>query len=155
MASVIVNIFLVIILCIVLISSSNAAPISSKYINVIKFGAKPNGKTDSTEPFIKAWQSACTSVSPATIYVPKGRYLLRNINFRGPCKSKVTFLIAGTLVAPEDYRALGNSGFWILFNHVENLVVSGGNLDAKGAGFWNCRRSGKNCPVGARVCSRL
>nr|KYP48789.1 Polygalacturonase [Cajanus cajan] len=114
--------------------------------NVVNFGAKADGKSDCTKAFLKAWESACTSQSPATIYVPKGRYLLRNTNFRGPCKRKVTFLIDGTLVAPEDYRALGNSGYWILFNHVENIVVSGGKLDAKGAAFWNCRRSGKGLP---------
>ncbi|ESW12798.1 hypothetical protein PHAVU_008G143500 [Phaseolus vulgaris] len=142
--------FLVIscILCSVLLGFSNAV-VTSRY-NVVKFGAKADGKTDSTEPFMKAWESACGNLSPATIYVPKGRYLLRNTNFRGPCKRKVTFLIDGTLVAPEDYTALGNSGFWILFNHVENLVVSGGKLDGKGAAFWNCRRSGKSCPAGAR-----
>jgi len=144
--------FLVIscILCSVLLGFSNAAPTYT--YNVVKFGAKADGKTDSAEPFLKAWQSACASLSPATIYVPKGRYLLRNTNFRGPCKRKVTLLINGTLVAPEDYRSLGNSGFWILFNHVENLVVAGGNLDGRGAAFWNCRRSGKSCPPGARVC---
>ncbi|KAG5068532.1 hypothetical protein JHK85_000909 [Glycine max] len=150
MARVVETLFLVMscILCSVLLGFSDAAPTST--YNVVKFGAKPDGKTDSTEPFIKSWQSACTSLNPATIFVPKGRYLLKNTNFRGPCKRKVTFLIAGTLVASEDYHALGNSGFWILFNHVDNLVVSGGRLDAKGAGFWNCRRSGKSCPVGAR-----
>ncbi|KAG5088266.1 hypothetical protein JHK86_000878 [Glycine max] len=150
MARVVETLFLVMscILCSVLLGFSDAAPTST--YNVVKFGAKPDGKTDSTEPFIKSWQSACSSLNPATIFVPKGRYLLKNTNFRGPCKRKVTFLIAGTLVASEDYHALGNSGFWILFNHVDNLVVSGGRLDAKGAGFWNCRRSGKSCPVGAR-----
>lgn len=140
-----------VISCIILLGPSHAAlPSAAKY-NVIKFGAKPDGKTDSTGPFIEAWKSACGSPKPATIYVPKGRYLLKATNFRGPCKRKVTFLIDGTLVAPEDYMALGDSGFWILFNHVENLVVSGGKFDGKGAGFWNCRRSGKSCPVGARV----
>nr|KYP48787.1 Polygalacturonase [Cajanus cajan] len=134
----------------VLLGLSNAGP-TTAYNNVVNFGAKADGKSDCTKAFLKAWESACTSQSPATIYVPKGRYLLRNTNFRGPCKRKVTFQIAGTLVAPEDYRALGNSGYWILFNHVENIVVSGGKLDAKGAAFWNCRRSGKTCPVGARL----
>lgn len=140
-----------VLLCNTLLGFSLGAP-TSKYINVVNFGAKAGGKIDSTEPFIKAWQSACTSLSPAIVYVPKGRYLLRAANFRGPCKRNVTFLIDGTLVAPEDYREIGNSGSWILFNHVENLTISGGNLDAKGAAFWNCRRSGKTCPVGARVC---
>lgn len=138
------------IICTNLLGSSQGAIPNPNY-NLIKFGAKPDGKTDCTEQFVNAWKSACSSLKPSTIYVPKGRYLLKETNFKGPCKSKVTFLINGTLVAPQDYSALGNSGFWILFKHVDNLVVSGGNFDAKGAGFWNCRRYGKNCPVGARV----
>ncbi|MED6123586.1 hypothetical protein PIB30_050500 [Stylosanthes scabra] len=123
---------------------------NNNIINVIKFGAKPDGKTESSEQFQKAWESACTSTRPATIYVPKGRYLLKYTNFRGPCKNNVTLIIKGTLVAPYDYNELGNSGYWILFNHVDNLSVIGGNLDARGAAFWDCRRSGKRCPPGAR-----
>ncbi|KAI5583169.1 hypothetical protein BDE02_07G134200 [Populus trichocarpa] len=125
---------------------SNAA---STTHNVIKFGAKPDGKTDATQPFLKAWSAACRSATPSTIYVPKGRYLLKAIVFRGPCKNKITVQIGGTLVAPTDYRALGNSGYWILFIETNRVSVFGGTLDAKGAGFWACRKSRQNCPVGA------
>ncbi|KAI5670076.1 hypothetical protein M9H77_10440 [Catharanthus roseus] len=131
-----------------LITSKAAAPVPS--YNVIKYGAKPDGKTDSTTPFLKAWTAACASVQAAKIYVPKGRYLIKAATFRGPCKSKITVQIDGTLVAPIDYRALGNSGYWILFIQVNRLSVIGGSLDANGAGFWACRKSGNNCPVGAR-----
>jgi polygalacturonase len=127
---------------------SNAA---STTHNVIKFGAKPDGKTDATQPFLKAWSAACRSATPSTIYVPKGRYLLKAIVFRGPCKNKITVQIGGTLVAPTDYRALGNSGYWILFIETNRVSVFGGTLDAKGAGFWACRKSRQNCPVGAAV----
>ena len=127
---------------------SNAA--STTY-NVIRFGAKPDGKTDATQPFLKAWSAACRSATPSTIYVPKGRYLLKAIVFRGPCRSKITFQIGGTLVAPTDYRALGNSGYWILFIKINRVSVIGGTLDAKGAGFWACRKYRQNCPVGASV----
>ncbi|EOY07005.1 Pectin lyase-like superfamily protein [Theobroma cacao] len=119
-------------------------------INLIKYGAKPDGKTDSTQPFLKAWAAACKSATAATIYVPKGRYLVKAVVFRGPCRNRITVQIDGTIVAPTDYRALGNSGYWILFIKVNRVSVIGGTLDAKGAGFWTCRRSGKNCPVGAR-----
>jgi polygalacturonase len=83
--------------------------------------------------------------------VPKGRYLLKAIVFRGPCKNKITVQIGGTLIAPTDYRALGNSGYWILFIETNRVSVFGGTLDAKGAGFWACRKSRQNCPVGAAV----
>ncbi|KAK4436624.1 Polygalacturonase [Sesamum alatum] len=118
--------------------------------NVIKFGAKPDGKTDATQPFLKAWASACTSMATSTIYVPKGRFLIRSAEFRGPCKSAIKVQIDGTLIAPMDYRALGNSGYWILFIQVNRISVIGGALDAKGAGVWDCKAAGQNCPAGAR-----
>ncbi|KAK6138631.1 hypothetical protein DH2020_027617 [Rehmannia glutinosa] len=37
--------------------------------NVIKFGAKPDGKTDATQAFLRAWSSACTSRSTAYLVV--------------------------------------------------------------------------------------
>ncbi|KAJ0034858.1 hypothetical protein Pint_26353 [Pistacia integerrima] len=124
---------------------------SNGALNVISYGAKPDGKTDSTDAFLQAWTVACGSAKGATIYVPKGRYLMKEVEFQGPCKSRILVHINGTIIAPTDYRALGNSGYWILFKKVDNLIVVGGNLDAKGAGFWDCRKYGKDCPVGARV----
>ncbi|KAG6588830.1 hypothetical protein SDJN03_17395, partial [Cucurbita argyrosperma subsp. sororia] len=123
---------------------------SAATYNVITYGAKPDGKTDSTRPFLKAWTSACTSSTPSTINVPKGRFLLNPTTFRGPCKNKITFRLNGTLVAPLDYRALGSSGYWILFIKVNDVSFFGGNIDAKGASYWACRDSGKDCPPGAR-----
>lgn len=119
--------------------------------NVIRYGAKPDGKTDATQAFLRAWKSACSSATASTIYVPKGRYLIKGVEFRGPCKSRIKVQIDGTILAPLDYHAIGNSGYWILFIQVNRISVFGGTLDAKGAGFWACRRAGKNCPVGARV----
>ncbi|XP_059291708.1 polygalacturonase-like [Lycium ferocissimum] len=127
--------------------NSNAASVT---YNVLSFGAKSDGKSDATQPFLKAWVAACSSVKSATIYVPSGRYLIKAATFRGPCKNKITVKIDGTLVAPSDYYALGNSGYWILFIQVNRITVQGGTLDGNGAGFWACRKSGKNCPVGAR-----
>lgn len=128
----------------------NAAQAVVTY-NVLSFGAKGDGVMDSTGPFLKAWATACSSTQSATIYMPKGRYLLKNVEFRGPCKSKIKVQIDGTLVAPLDYNAIGKSGSWILFIKVNRVTVVGGNLDAKGSSFWACRKSGSNCPVGARV----
>ncbi|KAI5666499.1 hypothetical protein M9H77_16352 [Catharanthus roseus] len=128
--------------------SSAAAGVAS--YNVIKYGAKPDGKTDATASFLQTWAAACGSIQAATIYVPKGRYLIKTATFRGPCKNKIDFKIDGTLVAPLDYTAVGNSGYWILFIQVNGLSVIGGKLDAKASGFWACRQSGKNCPAGAR-----
>lgn len=122
------------------------------YTNVVSFGAKPDGKFDSTMPFLMAWSSACKSNGPATIYVPQGNFLLKQVTFWGPCRNKIDFRIDGTLVAPSDYWSLGNSGYWILFMKVNRLSVYGGTLDGRGAGYWRCRRAAKSCPAGARVC---
>ncbi|KAA0038874.1 hypothetical protein IC582_021214 [Cucumis melo] len=134
--------------CLLLITLFFKASNAGNY-NVLSFGAKGNERTDSTVPFLKAWASACNSPTPSTIYVPKGRFLIKGIVFKGPCKNQITFRIDGTVVAPSDYRALGNSDSWILFSKVNKVSVVGGTLDGKGASYWACKTSGKNCPVGA------
>lgn len=131
------------------LQSSNAA------YNVVNYGAKPDGRTDSTQGFQKAWALACSSVKPAIVYVPKGYFLIGRVTFRGPCKNKIIFQISGTLVAPSDYHALANSGNWIYFHEVIGVSVYGGTLDGRGAGLWACRTTGKNCPAGARVSNQL
>ncbi|GAU48609.1 hypothetical protein TSUD_327220 [Trifolium subterraneum] len=45
-------------------------------LNVVNFGAKPNGKTDSTKAILDIWTRACSSTTPTTIYVPKGKFLV-------------------------------------------------------------------------------
>ncbi|CAI9776361.1 unnamed protein product [Fraxinus pennsylvanica] len=125
--------------------------------NVINFGAIPDGKTDATHAFLKAWASACNSGSGSgsgsTIYVPKGTYMIKAAKFQGPCKDRIDVQIDGNLVAqsPVDYSGeAGNPGYWILFIKVDRLRVIGGTLDGKGAGFWECESSGQNCPTRAR-----
>lgn len=133
------------IFCIALLPSPNEA------YNVVQFGAKPNGQSDSSLAFRRAWSAACSSVRPATLDVPRGTFLLKPVTFTGPCRNRITFQIDGTLVAPKDYWSMGNSGFWILFHQVSRVSIRGGTLDGRGAGFWQCRRTGSNCPPGARV----
>ncbi|KAJ9701790.1 hypothetical protein PVL29_006949 [Vitis rotundifolia] len=122
---------------------------SNAAYNVVSFGAKSGAQTDSTQAFLKAWAAACRSATASTIYVPKGSFLVKAAVFSGPCKSTIKIMIDGTIVAP-DYRSMGNSGYWILFIEVDRVAIFGGTLDAKGAAYWACRRSGKSCPVGAR-----
>ncbi|KAL7219480.1 hypothetical protein ACSBR2_012516 [Camellia fascicularis] len=110
--------------------------------NVVNLGAKPDGKIDSTKSFLSAWDAACASANPTTIYVPPGRYLLHKAKFYGElCKNTpITIRIDGTLVAPSDYRAIGN---------VSGVSIFGGTLDGQGTGLWACKTSGKACPTGA------
>ena len=121
--------------------------------NVVSLGAKADGKSDSTQAFVSAWTKACASVQPAIIYVPVGRFYLRQLVFRGPCKNNAIIMrIAGTLVAPSDYRILGYTGNWVVFEHVDGVTISGGILDGQGTGLWACKASGNSCPSGATVC---
>uniref|UniRef100_A0A251VKN2 Putative glycoside hydrolase, family 28, Pectin lyase fold/virulence factor n=1 Tax=Helianthus annuus TaxID=4232 RepID=A0A251VKN2_HELAN len=122
--------------------------------NVQSFGAKPDGRSDSKNAFLKAWTLSCNSTSPASIYVPAGRYLIASaLTFSGQgCKSRaITFNIAGTLVAPSSYNAIGNAQVWIKFYIVKNVTINGGTLDAQGSSLWACKTSGKACPKGSTV----
>ncbi|PIA35708.1 hypothetical protein AQUCO_03500221v1 [Aquilegia coerulea] len=118
--------------------------------NVVKLGAKPDGKTDSTKAFVKAWNGACGSVNSAAIYVPSGRYLIKNLLFNGPCKNtNIIIRINGTLVAPTNYNVIGNSENWIAFQWVTGVSIYGGTLDGKGIALWACKLAKKKCPEGA------
>ncbi|KAG8369382.1 hypothetical protein BUALT_Bualt14G0005400 [Buddleja alternifolia] len=118
--------------------------------NVQSFGAKPNGKSDSTKAFLSAWGAACATTQPASIYVPPGKYLLRNAYFTGKlCKNTaITIRIDGTLLAPSDYNAIGNSGNWLKFQWVTGVSIYGGTLDGQGTKLWACKNSSKSCPKG-------
>ena len=122
--------------------------------NVVNLGAKGDGKTDCTKYFLSAWASACASTSPATIYVPKGNYLLTKADFQGEnCKNDaIAIRIDGTLMAPSDYDVIGNAGNWIKFEGVNGVSIYGGVLDGRGTSLWACKASSKKCPNGATVC---
>ncbi|KAL3583308.1 hypothetical protein D5086_014369 [Populus alba] len=122
--------------------------------NVLNYGAKPDGRTDSTKAFLAAWTQACGSSSRSTLYVPPGRYFLLNVQFNGPCKNNaIVVRIDGSLLAPTDYRVIGNAASWISFKNVDGVTVSGGILDGHGSGLWDCKQSGNNCPSGATTLS--
>ncbi|CAI0470474.1 unnamed protein product [Linum tenue] len=123
---------------------------ASPQFNVIQFGAKPDGRTDSTSAFLAAWKQACSSTRGVTLYVPKGRFLTRSMLFKGPCRNSAIFIrIDGTLVAPSDIWAIGNNPNWIEFQYVNGVTISGGVLDGKGAPLWSCKLAGRKCPTGA------
>ncbi|EHA8592525.1 putative Polygalacturonase [Cocos nucifera] len=124
-------------------------PRSNAVYDVLNFGAKADGKTDSAQPFLRAWTAACHSSSPATLYVPAGSFLLSQASFDGPCKNAIKFSIDGTIAAPSNYEKLGSSEKWIEFKDVEGVTISGGKLDGRGADLWTCKHDGRSCPSGA------
>ncbi|KAL3027960.1 hypothetical protein AAZX31_03G086700 [Glycine max] len=119
-------------------------------LNVVNFGAKPDGETDSTNAFVSAWGRACSSTAPTTIYVPLGRFLVGKVVFKGRCNNKgITIRIDGAMLAPSNYDDIGNGGNWLFFDDVDGVSIIGGVLDGQGTGLWACKRSGKTCPTGA------
>ncbi|CAN1156164.1 unnamed protein product [Linum perenne] len=141
--------------CICSALSASSTTTTAQY-SVTTYGAKPDGRTDSTRAFLAAWNKACASATPSTVYVPAGRFSLRNLVFQGPCKTTSILLrIDGTLVAPSDYSVIAYVGKWIMFHNVDGVTISGGTLDGQGSSLWSCKASGKSCPAGARVMQNL
>lgn len=135
-----------------LVLSSLAAAAMASY-SVVDYGAKPDGKTDSTQAFLGAWSDACAARKRASIYVPAGRFLIGQTTFQGPCRNNnVRIFITGTLVAPSRYSSAVN---WLLFKYVDGLSIIGGAIDGQGQAFWACKEAGRSCPQGAVVRLRL
>ncbi|GJN18337.1 hypothetical protein PR202_gb05487 [Eleusine coracana subsp. coracana] len=135
-----------VLFCYVLTLAATAE--AASLYNIVGLGAKPDGRTDSADAVAAAWSAACRSLQPATVYVPKGSFLLSHAALSGPCSSsRVTVQIDGTLVAPSGYTG-GDE--WIVFDHVDGLAVSGGTVDGRGASVWACKAAGHGgCPNGA------
>ncbi|XP_047313504.1 polygalacturonase-like [Impatiens glandulifera] len=136
-------------------------------LNIVKhFGAKPDGKTDSTKAFLAAWDSACASIKKATIYIPPGLYFIQRVQFYGQkCRKRfnhtnnndqyvgIVIRIDGVLLAPTDYNNNNvTTSNWLQFQRVHRLsIVGSGTLDGKGSALWDCKaahNSPISCPVG-------
>ncbi|KAJ3674832.1 hypothetical protein LUZ60_005448 [Juncus effusus] len=107
--------------------------------NVENFGAKGDGTTDSTKAFQDAWNKICSSSVTSTLLVPNKSYSLKPIIFSGPCRSNITFIINGKLIASRnryDWNS-SNSRIWLVFTWVENITITGGGtLDGNGNIWW-------------------
>lgn len=145
---------LVIPFMIIFLSTASSLCSATLIYNIVNYGARPHYTTDSSQAFVTAWNLACKASKPATLYVPPGKFfLLKSVKLQGPCYySNITIMIDGTLVAPSDYNVIGDNQSWLDFMYVDGITITGGTLDGQGKGLWDCKMSGKNCPVGATVC---
>ncbi|KAF8094233.1 hypothetical protein N665_0367s0018 [Sinapis alba] len=131
---------------------------SCESIDVKASGAKGDGKTDDSKAFADAWKKACESKSPSKITVPKGKYLVKTLEFKGPCKSAVTFEMNGHLKAPSKATPGKPHCGWINFEKIENFILNGhgATFDGEGAHAWkinDCAKTGKcnTLPINIRI----
>ncbi|XP_043725999.1 probable polygalacturonase At1g80170 [Telopea speciosissima] len=112
-----------------------------KVVSVLDYGAKGDGLHSDTKAFKNAWEVACCLPSRSTLEVPAGKtYLVGPIDFGGPCESKVTLRIFGTIIAPKDPHFWDglNRRRWLYFHNLNHLIVEGGGtINGMGQEWWS------------------
>ncbi|XP_017982589.1 PREDICTED: probable polygalacturonase At1g80170 isoform X1 [Theobroma cacao] len=155
------DIFACIILVLWLFCSNifcNAVGMKSELVDVLDFGAVGNGKADSSEAFLKAWNFVCSRETESVRLIVPGKhtFLLHPVTFSGQCKAReIKFLIHGTIVSPVSPKAWEglDQGKWLTFYGVSGLKVKGtGEINGRGWGWWN--QSCRNHP-GLEGCTSL
>ncbi|KAK7386218.1 hypothetical protein VNO78_26278 [Psophocarpus tetragonolobus] len=111
--------------------------------SVIDYGAKGDGKTDDSQAFVKAFQSACKAQGTASLVIPSNHvFFVSPLTLKGPCSSSLQIQLQGKMFAPSK-SAFGQYRYtWILITNINGLTVNGnGVLDGSGSTWWPC----KNC----------
>ncbi|MED6194099.1 hypothetical protein PIB30_025346 [Stylosanthes scabra] len=116
--------------------------------DISTFGGKPNG--DITQAFLSAWKEACASTVAAKITIPSGRYSMKAVDVKGPCKAPIEIQVDGTIQAPANPDDMKGAEQWIKISYAESITLSGqGIFDGQGANAWklNDCDSNKNCKM--------
>ncbi|PKU72025.1 Polygalacturonase [Dendrobium catenatum] len=110
---------------------------AAQLYNIADYGAKPDGSDDSASQLAIAWTKACSSIVPATLLIPPGKFLVSQAWLQGPCRNnKILIVIKGIVMAPSSYTS---NEQWIIFKRVNGLTISGGLLDGHGQALWSCK----------------
>ncbi|XP_054782152.1 probable polygalacturonase At1g80170 isoform X2 [Prosopis cineraria] len=134
---------LILLFVLVIIPNFSYTEGSKRVLSVVDYGAKGDGQHDDTKAFQEAWKIACSLNGGAVIFFPYGKtFLVYPLDIVGPCRSKVTLLILGEIVAPEDPEAW--NGFdrqkWLSIRWVSHLTVEGGGsgtINGMGHKWWS------------------
>ncbi|XP_007023876.2 PREDICTED: probable polygalacturonase At1g80170 isoform X1 [Theobroma cacao] len=130
--------------------SARTRPSAKRVLSVHDFGAKGDAHHNDTKAFQNAWKMACSFPARTRILIPAGyTYLIHPVELGGPCESKVTLMISGTIVAPEDPDVWDglNPRKWLYFHGVNHLHVDGGGtINGMGQEWWarSCKRKKTN-----------
>ncbi|WRX27317.1 Glycoside hydrolase [Theobroma cacao] len=130
--------------------SARTGPRAKRVLSVHDFGAKGDAHHNDTKAFQNAWKMACSFPARTRILIPAGyTYLIHPVELGGPCESKVTLMISGTIVAPKDPDVWDglNPRKWLYFHGVNHLHVDGGGtINGMGQEWWarSCKRKKTN-----------
>ncbi|KAK7412916.1 hypothetical protein VNO78_04676 [Psophocarpus tetragonolobus] len=117
-----------------------------KIVNVMKFGAKPDGKFDCTQAFMDAWRATCKTKEQSRLLIPNGRFVVSTMFFSGPCLNPgpITIQVVGTIVATIDPSEYVN-GEWLIFEDLDGIkLIGGGTFDGMGKKSW---ATAENCEI--------
>ncbi|CAL0332360.1 unnamed protein product [Lupinus luteus] len=132
-------------------SGSNSNQTRSKRVfSVVDYGAKGDGHHNDTKAFLKAWKIACSISRSTKVVFPFGKtFLVYPTDIAGPCRSKITLRILGTIVAPQNPVAWNglNQHKWLYFHAMNRLTVDGGGrINGMGQEWWarSCKTNSSN-----------
>nr|AAX45476.1 polygalacturonase [Lilium longiflorum]AAZ91659.1 polygalacturonase [Lilium longiflorum] len=134
---------------VLLIVKLTAGLVPETKVNVKSFGAVGDGKTDSTQAILRAWDQACNGFGKQRVIVPEGVYLTGPMAFRGPCNGFISMQVRGELRAYGDVGKYPNAK-WVSYEDLNGLLVTGGGrFNAQGSQAWtqNDCSTKKNCAL--------
>ncbi|XP_024628082.1 probable polygalacturonase At3g15720 [Medicago truncatula] len=105
----------------------------------MQYGAHGDGKTDDSQAFINAFNSACKATGMSTLVIPAGKtFMVSKVIFSGRCNAKVRIQLEGQIVAPSKANSKAQS-YWFTIEYVNGLTIDGngqGGLDGDGSTWW-------------------
>ncbi|KAH6829649.1 hypothetical protein C2S53_011428 [Perilla frutescens var. hirtella] len=112
--------------------------------DIRKFGAKPN--EDISQALVNAWKKAIASPNACKIYIPRGIWMLSQVELFGPNKAHIEFSVKGTIQAYSDIQKVPNKqADWITFSQINYFTLTGGGLfHGNGRTAWksnDCKRN--------------
>ncbi|XP_039808191.1 polygalacturonase At1g48100-like [Panicum virgatum] len=136
-----------VLLCLAAPAAAAARPAT---LSVLSFGAAADGVTDDAEALVAAWRAACR-VPRATVLLPSGhRFLVSPVTLQGPCSTRLTLQVDGTLLAPPDMDSWPRSRRplqWLNFKWLNGFTVQGaGTVDGQSITSLHDSSSPANAP---------
>ncbi|KAK7294104.1 hypothetical protein RJT34_16987 [Clitoria ternatea] len=122
---------------------------SKRIIYVTDYGARGDGFHNDAKAFQKAWKIACVRSGRIDVVFPRRKtFLLHPVDITGPCRSKISLIVSGTIVAPKDpavWHGL-DPRKWLFFHGVDYLSVDGGGkINGMGQEWW-----ARSCKINSR-----